>query len=332
MNFTSLQYFLLAAETLNLTKTAEKLYISQQALSDHIKKLENELGVELFNRKRRLTLTYAGIRMAHYASEITRLEQQMRTEMRNLQAEEKGNIRVAINETRAADLMPAVLMEFCEEYPYVEISILEGDTIRVDNSLLGNDADIAVGLQPRLQNVQREIICTERLVLIIPKKFMSGLFGQQTQQACQNLTERMDIQLFTGMPFIMLNGFMPIRQWVDEYLDSNNVSINALFEVTGLQTLFSLVMNNAGIAFCTETILYSFRSDLESPDCSVYVFPIDTSYLDPRELGIFRRQNKQLSYSAQRFADLIKRYYHTRQVDYQNGVVKFLHNEMSEST
>ncbi|NYC53083.1 DNA-binding transcriptional LysR family regulator [Clostridium beijerinckii] len=60
MNFLNLEYFLTAAEELNFTKAAKKLFISQQSLSSHISKLENDLGVELFNRTVPLTLTPAG--------------------------------------------------------------------------------------------------------------------------------------------------------------------------------------------------------------------------------------------------------------------------------
>ena len=60
INFLNLEYFLVAAEELNFTKAARKLYISQQSLSNHIANLEKEFDVVLFNRTSPLTLTYAG--------------------------------------------------------------------------------------------------------------------------------------------------------------------------------------------------------------------------------------------------------------------------------
>ena len=60
MNFRNLEYFLAAAEEKNITRAAKKLYISQQSLSEHIAKLEDELGVPLFERTPNLKLTYAG--------------------------------------------------------------------------------------------------------------------------------------------------------------------------------------------------------------------------------------------------------------------------------
>ena len=60
INFLNLEYFLVAAEELNFTRAAKKLYISQQSLSSHISNLEKEFDVVLFNRTSPLTLTYAG--------------------------------------------------------------------------------------------------------------------------------------------------------------------------------------------------------------------------------------------------------------------------------
>ena len=60
INFLNLEYFLVAAEELNFTRAARKLYISQQSLSNHISNLEKEFDVILFNRTSPLTLTYAG--------------------------------------------------------------------------------------------------------------------------------------------------------------------------------------------------------------------------------------------------------------------------------
>ena len=63
MNFTSLRYFLEVVAEGSVTKAAQKLYISQQSLSEHIARLESEYGVKLFERTPRLHLTYAGFRL-----------------------------------------------------------------------------------------------------------------------------------------------------------------------------------------------------------------------------------------------------------------------------
>ena len=60
MNFQNMEYFMMAAETGNITRAAERLHISQQALSDCISRMESELGCRLFERRQGLELTYGG--------------------------------------------------------------------------------------------------------------------------------------------------------------------------------------------------------------------------------------------------------------------------------
>ena len=87
MDFTDLYYFSEAAKDLHFTKTAERLFISQQNLSSHIKRLEDRYQVQLFERKPRVMLTYAGKRMLKYAEEMLAREGDLREEMKEIQGE-----------------------------------------------------------------------------------------------------------------------------------------------------------------------------------------------------------------------------------------------------
>ena len=83
MNLLNLRYFLVAAEELNFTRAARRLYISQQSLSGHILKLENYFGVELFDRSPPMTLTSAGTCLMRYAKRmldsVDELEKEVQT-------------------------------------------------------------------------------------------------------------------------------------------------------------------------------------------------------------------------------------------------------------
>lgn len=70
VNFLHLKYFLMVAEELNITRAAERLYISQQSLSNHISNMERELNVKLFTRSPKLALTYAGDLLVDTATQI----------------------------------------------------------------------------------------------------------------------------------------------------------------------------------------------------------------------------------------------------------------------
>ena len=78
MNLKSIEYFLITVEEMNFTRAAGRLYISQQALSSHISRLEEEYGIRLFERKPALSLTPEGEEMYFYGSRILEAERKLR--------------------------------------------------------------------------------------------------------------------------------------------------------------------------------------------------------------------------------------------------------------
>lgn len=96
MNLQSLYYFVELAKELHVTHTAQKLYISQQNLSQHIQKLEQYYGVTLFNRKPKMTLTYAGEQLLAVATKILAEENELINRLSNISTNRKGHLKVGI--------------------------------------------------------------------------------------------------------------------------------------------------------------------------------------------------------------------------------------------
>ena len=84
INFLNLEYFLAAAEELNFTKAARRLFISQQSLSNHILNMEKEFDVVLFNRTSPLTLTYAGQALKKRARQLLALKDETYRELADI--------------------------------------------------------------------------------------------------------------------------------------------------------------------------------------------------------------------------------------------------------
>ena len=95
MNLKTCQYFVALAEEMNFTKASEALHITQQSLSGSIKRLEEEYGVELFQRKPYLKLTPAGETMLFYSKQMLRNESQMMASLADLSAECSGHLAVS---------------------------------------------------------------------------------------------------------------------------------------------------------------------------------------------------------------------------------------------
>ena len=124
MEFRQMKYILTLAETRNMTRAAEKLYISQPALSHYLKCVEDELGAQLFDRSTApMSLTYAGRCYVERARAILLENEQLKRQMRDITRHMSGKLTIGTSRDRASYMMPRILPEFAALYPGIEIEI-----------------------------------------------------------------------------------------------------------------------------------------------------------------------------------------------------------------
>lgn len=144
MDIKRLQYFLEISKTLNITKAAENLHMSQPPLTHQLKLLEEELGMKLFERTtRRLMITEAGEKLKRRAHQILDLVETTEQEVKST-GSGNGEISVGFVASSAALLSPEKLINFHRLYEDVKFSMKEGDTHKVLDLL--NHGLIDVGL------------------------------------------------------------------------------------------------------------------------------------------------------------------------------------------
>lgn len=144
MELRVLNYFVATAEELNMTKAAQKLLVSQPALSRQIADLEDELGVKLFNRQpRHLTLTPAGQYLLEQAKEILALTAKIKSNLQS-SAVISGDLTIAAGESYAMQRIMDILSNIIQDYPTVKIHILSGDYEFAERKLNIGTVDFAV--------------------------------------------------------------------------------------------------------------------------------------------------------------------------------------------
>ena len=212
MNFRNLQYFLRAAEEKNITRAAQKLYISQQSLSGHIAKLEEELGVSLFERGGELRLTYAGERLYLLAQRICSLEQEILRETGEISDRRRGRLRLGISYTCGRAILPRLLPEFRAGHPLVEISLMEGNHQKLNEWLAAGEIDVVLGYAPiDVPGAVVYPLLQERLFLACPRAITGRVFGGAAGELRRRGWPELDIRLLGGCPFILLKSGNRIR-------------------------------------------------------------------------------------------------------------------------
>ena len=170
MNFQNMEYFMMAAETGNITRAAERLHISQQALSDCLSRMESELGCRLFERRQGLELTYGGRQYRAAVKRMLDLYKQTVVMLNDINENIRGELRVGISYTRGQAILPMVLPEFVRRFPLVELSVQEDSTQMLESLLERGEIDVMIGFAPfRIDRAESFPLMKDRLHLVIPK-------------------------------------------------------------------------------------------------------------------------------------------------------------------
>jgi DNA-binding transcriptional LysR family regulator len=149
MDIRHLQYFLEVARHSSFTKAAESLYITQPTISKMVRNLEEEIGVELFERVgKRITLTDAGWVLFSQAEVMVKSFENMKIRLADLMELKRGKIRIGLPPMVGASFFPKVIGKFCEQYPGIELELLEVGSKKVEADVASGMLDSGVVLLP----------------------------------------------------------------------------------------------------------------------------------------------------------------------------------------
>ena len=136
MDIRTIQYFLEVAKECNITRAAENLHMAQPPLSRQMRQLEEELGVELFDRsKKRLKLTEEGVLLRNRGEEILSMIDKTREEVSELKNGIGGTLYIGTVEGRGPSLLAQWISSFTGQYPQVHYELWNGSTVDVVESM-----------------------------------------------------------------------------------------------------------------------------------------------------------------------------------------------------
>jgi LysR family cyn operon transcriptional activator len=172
MEIRQLQYLMVIAEEANFTRAAERLFVSQSALSQQIQKLEQELDTLLLDRTgRRVRLTDAGTIVYRHAKSIFQELETVQTQIAELSGLERGLLKIGVIQSLNAYLIPTVVRRFKQSYPKLQLQVQELTMDEIEDALDLGDLHLGLGFQPvNRPGTESEGLFTERFVLILSSK------------------------------------------------------------------------------------------------------------------------------------------------------------------
>jgi DNA-binding transcriptional LysR family regulator len=165
-----IEIFLHAAENLSFSEAAKKMHLSQPTISHHIKVLEHEFGMELFDRAGAgLHLTEAGRLLLPWARKLVRESIEMQEMMASLQDKIVGHLRIACSTTSGKYILPQLAARFHNRYPWVKVTILSCTQEHVVPRLLEEEANIGVlSRESYEEGLELQEFFTDNIIFIVP--------------------------------------------------------------------------------------------------------------------------------------------------------------------
>lgn len=197
MNFQNIEYFIAVVEHGNFTKAAQSLYISQQSLSENIRRLEEEIGTPLLNRGRTLSLTPAGECFLSGGHKILNTQDKMLREISIASKTARSKILLGVEPCDLPPFLPETLGNFTKKYPEYEVSV-KPPHFSENPDLTFHSGDVEKGTEAIV------LIKKDPVTLVMHRILGEQIFGSDWEQAEQKLIETESLVGFEKMPFLLL--------------------------------------------------------------------------------------------------------------------------------
>ena len=230
MELRSLHYFSRIAELGSITRAAAHLHLAQPALTRHVQRLEEELGVALFTRANRgVRLTEAGEKLLESASRILREVERTGDEIRAQDAHPSGRIILGITPTLCAVLVPDLFARMRRDFPRVELKVMHAGMVRLEEFIIDGRADIAL-----LSELSRS-----RLIV-------STRLAQEEMVLVTRPGERppgpIDGAELSGTPLVLGDG---LRAAMDGLLAGSGIELDVAIEINDHETMRLMAQHGA---------------------------------------------------------------------------------------
>lgn len=247
MQLRHLKTFVAVAHTLNFSRAAEQVHLSQSSVSEQVQALESELGAALFDRSRRkLSLTPAGERFLVHAVEMLRLAEHAYDSVVETATAISGPLRIGGLETLCAARLPALLADFQRQHAAVQLTLAISDSGGLRTAVLSGETDLAFlyGDVPQVSGLQGEVVADEALFVLLPP-------GHALQRHAEIRAADLVNERFLVTP----SGCVYRRMFDTVFPSSSAGAPTRVGEYASLATIGGLVAQGLGCALLPESAL-----------------------------------------------------------------------------
>ncbi|MEJ5020854.1 LysR substrate-binding domain-containing protein [Ochrobactrum vermis] len=246
MRYVQLRAFHYVAIYGGFSRAAEALYLTQPAISDQVRKLEDEYDILLFYRhKKQVTLTESGQRLLEITHRLFEVEKQANELLSESRAFRTGNLTIFAD---AAHHLLGILRVFRDRYPDVKINVNTGNTDSVVRALYSYEADIGIlGEVPDSQDFE------------IHKLSSSPIIAFASVNHPASKAQALTLEQLAEMPLIFREQGSKTRKKLEELAASKGIQLMPVIEAEGREAVREIVASGAGVGFVSKA---EFSADM----------------------------------------------------------------------
>lgn len=287
MDFEQLRTFMEVSRLRSFSRAAEKLNVTQPAISAQIRTLENEVGARLFDRDGgKVTFTAAGKVFEPFAEHCLQCHNHILVTVGELHRTPRGEITVCANEATSLYVLPSVFAQFKRQYSRVGLSVVRADRVRTVEMVLSREVDFGVvSLPVKDARLTIDLLHRDEVVLVAPAR--------------HPLASRNVIQFDDLAPCSLL---LPKqgrqRDLIDDLFRSHDAESRVAMEVESSELLKRLIVAGLGVGFLPRS---NVQEDVRSGELKI--IKIEGVRLN-RELALVYRRDKTLTRAATAFLEI----------------------------
>jgi len=284
MDLSQLEVFLSVVREGRFSRAAEKLYRTQSAVSQTIRKLEEELGEPLFDRSSREgVLTDAGRTLKEYAEKLLNLRNDAQEALAELRELQKGKLAIAANEFTALYLL-RVLAEFRRLHPMIKITVLRSLGSRIPDDLLRHTVEMGMlTYDPEETRLRSIVVYLDELTFVVPP---THPLASEKQVSIRQLGTEVFVAHIVSSPY---------REKVIEVFRRHKTPLHMDVELPTLQAITRFVAMGNGVALVPQIAVESELARGELVSIAVRELRVH------RKLRLVYRREGSLSHAARAF-------------------------------
>ncbi len=281
----------------SFTRAADKLFLTQPAISLQLKALENELDEMLLERNRRqLRLTPAGELLFAHAKAVLAQQEKVCSDIAALRQVLRGRLAIGTSDTNCTYVLPSVLAEFRARYPAVELDVRNRMSPEVSNLVLNDEVAFGLATLPvKHRDLVSESLFERRDVLICPPDHALGK------------RRRIGLKQLAEYPFLVLERGSTSRQLIDAVFQRQGLALQVEMTLGGVEIIKRYVEIGLGIALVPEVAV-------EAEVAAGKVRAIQVSGLAKRQIGLIEHRQRRRSPATEAFLGLLREFVAARKI------------------